>query len=146
MYMLRPRPVESTQYFRDRAAHFDMVRCGVAVYGLDPFQEDAAARGLDPVLTLQSYVGAVRRFEVERDDRIAFPDEPGDAERSPCLPQFRGFQALGGLFPTAGHQGVGRPTLLLELPAQRQSAGAEHREPGREAPQPFGPLKSRDLG
>ena len=29
-----------------RAAHFDMVRCGVAVYGLDPFQGDPAERGL----------------------------------------------------------------------------------------------------
>ncbi|MEA2423696.1 MAG: alanine racemase, partial [Thermoleophilaceae bacterium] len=49
--------------FRDPASHFDMARCGVAVYGLDPFQTDAAARGLRPALTLDSYVGAVRRFE-----------------------------------------------------------------------------------
>ena len=28
-----------------RAAHFDMVRCGIAVYGLDPFQRDPAERG-----------------------------------------------------------------------------------------------------
>ena len=49
--------------FRDRASHFDMVRAGIAVYGLDPFQEDAAARGLTPALTLESYVAAVRRFE-----------------------------------------------------------------------------------
>src|SRR4051794_40361920 len=26
---------------RDGASHFDMVRCGIAVYGLDPFGEDA---------------------------------------------------------------------------------------------------------
>ncbi len=49
--------------FRESAAHFDMVRCGVAIYGLDPFQEDAHARGLEPALTLESYVAAVRRFE-----------------------------------------------------------------------------------
>jgi alanine racemase len=49
--------------FRDPASHFDLVRCGVAVYGLDPFQEDPDARGLEPVLTLSSYVSAVRRFE-----------------------------------------------------------------------------------
>jgi alanine racemase len=49
--------------FRDKASHFDMVRCGVAIYGLDPFQEDPAARGLEPALTLESYVAAVRRFE-----------------------------------------------------------------------------------
>ena len=49
--------------YRDGAAHFDMVRCGVAIYGLDPFQEDPAERGLEPALTLESYVAAVRRFE-----------------------------------------------------------------------------------
>jgi alanine racemase len=49
--------------FREPRSHFDMVRCGVAVYGLDPFQEDAKARGLDPALSLHSFVGAVRRFE-----------------------------------------------------------------------------------
>jgi alanine racemase len=48
---------------RDAAAHFDMVRCGVAIYGLDPFQEDPAARGLEPALTLESYVASIRRFE-----------------------------------------------------------------------------------
>jgi alanine racemase len=49
--------------FRDPAAQFDMVRCGVAIYGLDPFQEDPALRGLEPALSLRSYVAAVRRFE-----------------------------------------------------------------------------------
>ena len=49
--------------YRDSASHFDMVRCGVAVYGLDPFQEDPAARGLEPALALESWVAAVRRFE-----------------------------------------------------------------------------------
>ncbi len=52
----------SAATFRDRACHFDMVRCGVAVYGLDPFQDDPGPRGLDPALTLESYVAAVRRF------------------------------------------------------------------------------------
>lgn len=53
----------SAATFRDPAAHFDFVRCGVAVYGLDPFQEDPTARGLEPALTLESWVAAVRRFE-----------------------------------------------------------------------------------
>jgi alanine racemase len=48
---------------REPAAHFDLVRCGVAVYGLDPFQEDPAAHGLEPALALESYVAAVKRFE-----------------------------------------------------------------------------------
>src|SRR4051794_8597770 len=45
---------------RDAGAHFDMVRCGIAVYGLDPFQEDAAARELEPALELRSYVAEVK--------------------------------------------------------------------------------------
>jgi alanine racemase len=49
--------------FREQAAQFDMVRCGVAVYGLDPFQEDPQLRGLEQAITLRSYVAAVRRFE-----------------------------------------------------------------------------------
>jgi alanine racemase len=39
-----------------------MARCGVAVYGLDPFQGDPAARGLVPALSLRSYVADVKRF------------------------------------------------------------------------------------
>jgi len=45
---------------RDAATHFDLVRVGVAIYGLDPFGEDAAARDLEPALELRSYVGAVK--------------------------------------------------------------------------------------
>jgi len=39
-----------------------MVRCGVAVYGLDPFQGDPRERGLVPALSLHSYVADVKRF------------------------------------------------------------------------------------
>ena len=53
----------SAATYRDKAAHFDMVRCGIAVYGLDPFHEGPGERGLEPALRLESYVAAVRRFE-----------------------------------------------------------------------------------
>ena len=53
----------SAAVLRDPASHFDMARCGIAIYGLDPFGEDSAARGLQPALSLESAVGAVRRFE-----------------------------------------------------------------------------------
>jgi alanine racemase len=43
-------------------SHYDMVRCGIAVYGLDPFGEDAIARDLEPALSLHSYVADVKRF------------------------------------------------------------------------------------
>jgi alanine racemase len=53
----------SAATYRDPAAHFDLARCGIAVYGLDPFHEDPRPRGLEPVLSLESYVAAVKRFE-----------------------------------------------------------------------------------
>ncbi|HEY2333963.1 MAG TPA: alanine racemase [Solirubrobacterales bacterium] len=52
----------SAAVFRDRRSHFDMARCGVAIYGLDPFQADPAERGLAPAMSLSSYVADVKRF------------------------------------------------------------------------------------
>ncbi len=52
----------SAAVFREPRSHFDMARCGVAIYGLDPFQGDPAERGLAPALSLRSYVAAVKRF------------------------------------------------------------------------------------
>ncbi|HEV7616446.1 MAG TPA: alanine racemase [Solirubrobacterales bacterium] len=52
----------SAAVFREPSSHFDMARCGVAVYGLDPFQGDPAERGLTPALSLSSYVADVKRF------------------------------------------------------------------------------------
>lgn len=53
----------SAAVLRAPAAHFDMVRCGVALYGLDPFQRDPAAARLEPALELRSYVARVARVE-----------------------------------------------------------------------------------
>jgi len=53
----------SSAALRDPNAHFDMVRCGVAIYGLDPFQHDPSDRGLEPALSLESCVARVARFE-----------------------------------------------------------------------------------
>ncbi len=73
----------SAGLLRDAAAHFDMVRPGVGLYGLDPFGVDAAAAGLRPALQLVSHVAAVkacragesagygRRFVAERDTTLA---------------------------------------------------------------------------
>jgi alanine racemase len=52
----------SAAVFREPRSHFDMARCGVAIYGLDPFQGDPAQRGLVPALSLRSYVADVKRF------------------------------------------------------------------------------------
>jgi alanine racemase len=84
----------SAAVLRDTAAHFDMVRCGIAIYGMDPFGEDPAARGLEPALELSSYVADVkrcaagesagygRRFVAERDTFIGLiPIGYGDGWR-----------------------------------------------------------------
>jgi alanine racemase len=52
----------SAATLRDPASHFDMARCGIAIYGLDPFQSDPFGRGLEPALELRSYVADTKRF------------------------------------------------------------------------------------
>ncbi len=52
----------SAATLRGREFHFGMVRCGVAIYGLDPFGRDAAAQGLEPALALHTYVADVKRI------------------------------------------------------------------------------------
>jgi alanine racemase len=52
----------SAAVFRDPAAHFDFARCGIAVYGLDPFHENPDERDLAPAMELRSYVADVKRF------------------------------------------------------------------------------------
>jgi len=73
----------SAATLREPASHYDMVRCGIAVYGCDPFNVDPAQQGLEPALELSSYVAAVklartgesagygRRFIADRDTLIA---------------------------------------------------------------------------
>ena len=52
----------SAAVLRDERSHYGMVRCGVAIYGLDPFQRDPAEQGLRPALSLHSHVADVKRF------------------------------------------------------------------------------------
>jgi alanine racemase len=52
----------SAAVLREKRSHFEMARCGVAIYGLDPFQGDPAERGLRPALSLRSHVADVKRF------------------------------------------------------------------------------------
>lgn len=44
-------------------SHFDLVRCGIAIYGCDPMNSDPTERGLEPALELTSYVAAVKRAQ-----------------------------------------------------------------------------------
>ncbi|MCW3069895.1 MAG: alr [Solirubrobacterales bacterium] len=50
----------SAAMLRDADSQLDMVRCGIAVYGMDPFGRDPAARGLEPALELSTYVADVK--------------------------------------------------------------------------------------
>jgi alanine racemase len=43
-------------------SHLDAARCGVALYGLSPFNEIPAADGLEPALRWDSYLAQVRRL------------------------------------------------------------------------------------
>jgi alanine racemase len=75
-------------------ARLDMIRCGIAIYGMDPFHRDPADHGLIPALELVSYVAAVkrarpgesagygRRFAAERETWVAtIPIGYGDGVR-----------------------------------------------------------------
>jgi alanine racemase len=57
----------SAATLREPAAHYELVRCGIAIYGCDPMHEDPAAQELEPALELTSYVAAVK------------PASPGDS-------------------------------------------------------------------
>jgi alanine racemase len=73
----------SAAMLRDAASHLDLVRPGVAIYGLDPFGEGPSARDLEPALELVSYVAALktatagesagygRRWTAQRDTLVA---------------------------------------------------------------------------
>ena len=50
----------SAATLRDPSTHLDLVRCGIASYGLDPFGRDPAEHELEPALELVSYVAALK--------------------------------------------------------------------------------------
>jgi alanine racemase len=115
----------SAAVLRDRATHFDLVRAGVAIYGLDPFQEDAAARDLEPALELASYVAEVkpclrgqsagygRRFVAQRDTALAtVPIGYGDGVRR-ALTNNADVLVGGRRFPLVGTVSMDNVTVDL---------------------------------
>jgi alanine racemase len=128
---------------REPAAQFDMVRSGIAIYGMDPFGEDPAARGLEPALELHSYVADVkrcragesagygRRFVAERDTVIALlPVGYGDGwrrnltnncdvliggARHPLVGTISMDSVTVDLGPDAGEELRGEPAVLIGL-------------------------------
>jgi alanine racemase len=51
----------SAATLREPASHYDMVRCGIALYGCDPMNQDPDDAELEPAMQLSSYVAAVKR-------------------------------------------------------------------------------------
>ena len=79
----------SAATLREPAARFDLVRCGIAIYGLDPFQEDPAEHGLEPALTL-------RLLRRRGQDRRARARAPATAAASwPSAPTWIGTVPIG---------------------------------------------------
>jgi alanine racemase len=141
----------SAALLRDAASHFDLARAGVAIYGLDPFQEDAAAHDLEPALELASYVAEIkpcapgesagygRRFVATRETVVAtVPIGYGDGvsraltNNADLLVDGRRFPLVGtvsmdnvalDLGPEGGGVGRGDEALLIGagLPAEEMA-------------------------
>jgi alanine racemase len=80
------------------ASHLDMVRCGCAVYGLDPWQEDPRAQGLRPALAWRSLVALVKRVEAGEGVGYGLTFRPNHATDVALVPIGYGdgvFRALG---------------------------------------------------
>jgi alanine racemase len=148
----------SAAALREEDSHFDMVRCGIAAYGMDPFGEDAAARGLEPALQLSSYVAEIkrfgaqesagygRRFVAERDTWLAvLPVGYGDGWRRGC--SSNGDVLIGGRrYPLVGTASMDNVTVDLgpdsaagELLGQEAILiGGAAADPALRAPRPGG--------
>jgi len=125
----------SAATLREPAARFDLVRCGIAVYGMDPFQEDPAEHGLEPALSLTSYVAEVkdaapgqsagygRRFVAERPTRIGtLPIGYGDGVRR-ALTNNADVLVGGRRVPLVGT--VSMDNVTVDLGAAEVARGAE---------------------
>jgi alanine racemase len=122
---LRIHAANSAGTLREPAAHFDMVRTGIALYGCDPMNEDPFRWGLEPALELSSYVAAVkpiapgqsagygRRFIADRDTWIAtLPIGYADGVRRGLT---NNFEVLieGGRYPVVGTVSMDNITVDL---------------------------------
>jgi alanine racemase len=116
------------------AARLDMVRCGIAIYGMDPFHRDPADHGLEPALELVSYVAEVklarpgesagygRRFVAERETWLGtIPIGYGDGYRR-GLTNDADVLVDGRRVPLVGTVSMDNITVDLGQPVER---GAE---------------------
>ncbi len=128
----------SAAVLRDRRAHFDMARCGIAVYGMDPFNADPRTHDLRPALELSSYVAEVkpcavgestgygRRYVADRDTHIGvLPIGYGDGFRR-ALSGNADILIAGSRLPLVGT--VSMDNVAVDLgpdPAAHELCGAE---------------------
>jgi alanine racemase len=126
----------SAATLRDPATHFDMVRPGVAIYGMDPFGEDPATQELEPALSLVTKVLAIkdaapgesagygRRFVAREATQLAtLPIGYGDGWRR-ALTNNADVLIDGRRFPLVGTVSMDNVTLELGLDSGVQ-VGAE---------------------
>jgi len=125
----------SAAALREPAARFDLVRCGIAVYGMDPFHRDPADHELEPALELVSYVAEVkralpgqsagygRRFVAERETWIGtLPIGYGDGVRR-ALTNNADVLVGGRRVPLVGT--VSMDNITVDLGDERVPRGAE---------------------
>jgi alanine racemase len=139
----------SAAMLRNPDAQFDMARCGIALYGMDPFGVDPAERALQPALALSSYVAEVklfragesagygRRFVAQRDTYLGvLPIGYGDGWRrglsnnADVLVGGRRYPLVGtvsmdnvtiDLGPDAGAEGLrGEPATLIGIDGEQR--------------------------
>ena len=131
------------------AARLDMVRCGIAIYGMDPFHRDPAEHGLEPALELVSYVAEVkraragesagygRRFIAERDTWIGDDPDRLRRRRPPRADRNRVEVLVGGRrVPVVGTVSMDNITVDLGDAAgrARHRGGADRRARRRAHP------------
>jgi alanine racemase len=117
------------------AARLDMIRCGIAIYGMDPFHSDPADHGLEPAMQLVSYVAEVkrarkgesvgygRRFVAERDTWIGtIPIGYGDGFRRGLT---NNFEAVVGDRRVKGVGTVSMDNVTVDLGEEPVERGAE---------------------
>ena len=63
-------------------ARFDAARCGIALYGISPFNTDPAEDGLRPALSWRSQIAQVRSSSRARAPATAAASSPGDRRGS----------------------------------------------------------------
>jgi alanine racemase len=128
----------SAAALREPRARFDMARCGIAVYGLDPCNRDPFAHDLRPALTLKSYVAEVkpcrvgestgygRRYVADRDTHLGvLPIGYGDGFRR-ALSGNADVLVAGARLPLVGT--VSMDSVAVDLgpdPAVLELCGAE---------------------